>query len=141
VRSGSAWELVAPDDTLAARALVGGPRMQRGSLKATVTVTGGGLALIAQQVAPGRALVAELVPGEKARLVDLAGATVCTGDIVALPATGATATLAIGDGVTVTLDDTELLACDHEATDSGQWGLAALGKDARVAVTAITLKR
>jgi len=142
VRSAGAWELVAPDDTLAARALVGGPRMQRGSVKATVTVTGGGLALIAQQVAPDRALVAELVPGAPARLVDLAdGKIVCTGDTVVLPATGATATLAIGDGVTVTLDDTELLACDHEATDSGQWGLAALGPNARVAVTAITLKR
>jgi hypothetical protein len=142
VRSAGTWQLVAPPGGgLAARALVGGPRMQRGLLDATVTVVGG-LALIAQQVTRARALVAELAPGEKARLVRLAdGMIVCTGDVVTLPAGGTTVTLAVDDRVSVTVAGATVLDCDYAATDVGQWGLAAFGDGSRLSVTAITLTR
>jgi hypothetical protein len=143
VTRGAEWLLTSPDDTLAARALVGGPRLVRGSIKVTVTVATGGLALIAQQVAPGRALVAHLVTGEPARLEQLGSGTVCTGSIVTLPgpATATVATLAITDRVTVRVDGEVVLACDHAATTAGAWGVAASGVGARIAVATVTVAR
>ncbi|HEU0036351.1 MAG TPA: hypothetical protein VFQ53_37320 [Kofleriaceae bacterium] len=135
------WVLTAPDDALTARALVGGPRMQRGSVRAIVNVQAGGLALIAQQVTPGRALVAHLVPGEQARVEQLASGTVCTGDPVELPANPVTATLEVGDGITVRLGDTVVLACNERATDVGAWGVAADGAGSRIAVATVTVAR
>jgi hypothetical protein len=132
------WVLTSPDDTLAARALLGGPRMRRGSLKVTATVQAGGLALIAQQVAFDRALVAHLVSGEPVRLEQLGTGTVCTGDQITLPAGAITVTLEIGDGVTVRLGADTVLACDHVATETGAWGVAASGAGARVAIATVT---
>ena len=135
------WVLTAPDDTLSARALVGGPRMRRGSVKATVTVTAGGVALIAQQTAPSSALVARLHPGEPARLERPDGTTVCTGAEVALPANAFIAALEVGDGVRITIDDLQVLACEHVAAETGAWGVAASGTGARVAVATVTVAR
>jgi hypothetical protein len=134
------WVLTAADD-LGARALAGGPRMRRGSVKATVTVTAGGLALIAQQTSPTRALVARIHPGEPARLERPDGTVACSGSVVELPSIAFVATLAVGDGVRVTIDDTDVLACDHVASDSGAWGVAASGIGARIAVATVTVAR
>ncbi|MEJ7600318.1 MAG: hypothetical protein WKG01_20580 [Kofleriaceae bacterium] len=135
------WILIAPDDTLSARALAGGPRMRRGSVKATVTVSAGGLALIAQQTSPESALVARLQPGELARLERPDGTTACTGTEVAFPALAFIAALEVGDGVRVTIDDVEVLACEHVAAETGAWGVAASGAGARVAVATVTVAR
>ena len=135
------WVLTAADETLSARALVGGPRMRRGSVKATVTVTSGGLALIAQQDRANPGLVARLHSGEPARLERPDGTVACTGSVVELPTIAFIATLAVGDGVRVTIDDTEVLACDHIAADTGAWGVAASGTGARIAVATVTVAR
>jgi len=143
VTRGTGWVLTAPDDTLVARALVGGPRLARGSITTTVTVDTGGVALIAQQVAPDRALVAHLVAGEPARLEQLGTGTVCTGSIVTLatPPTATVATLVVGGGVRVTVDNEVVLACDHAATTAGAWGVAASGAGARITVATVTVAR
>jgi hypothetical protein len=137
------WVLSAPaiDDTLTARALLGGPRLERGSIKVTVNVDAGGFALIAQQVAPDRALVAHLVPGELARLEQLGTGTVCTGSTVELPAGAVVATLVVDDGVSVKIGDAVVLSCSHRAAATGAWGIAASGAGARIAVANVTVAR
>ena len=135
------WVLTAPDNTLSARALVGGPRLRRGSVKATVTVTAGGLALIAQQTSPANALVARIHPGEPVRLERPDGTIACSGAVVELPSIAFVAALVIGDGVRVTIDDVEVLACDHVAPETGAWGVAASGTGARIAVATVTVAR
>jgi hypothetical protein len=142
------WLLSAPDDALTARALVGGPRTATGSVRASVHVRAGGVALIAQQTAPGQALVAELVAGQPPRLVQLAGGTarpVCS-HAPALaafdPAVPVTLRLSISDhDARLALDDREILACDLIATDRGAWGVAALGAGAQIAVDSVTVAR
>jgi hypothetical protein len=144
------WVLRANDDTLAARALVGGPRMRRGSVRASVEVQSGGLALIAQQVAPNRALVAHLVPGEKARLEQLGTGTLCTGSMVDT-LVKVTATMTIGTEVQVTLQDASdtspmpvvqtVLSCDVPAPDTGAWGIAATGTGSQIDVATVTVAR
>jgi len=141
VTRGADWVLESRDDTLAARALVGGPRMRRGSIKVTVNVQAGGFALIAQQVAPGRALVAHLVPGEAARLEQLDDGTVCTGKLVTFPPGPVTATLVVDGGVTVRIGDAVVLACDHVAAETGAWGVAASPAGARIAVATVAVAR
>ena len=141
-RSGTGWELIAIDPL--ARALVGGPRSATGSVLATVRVGAGGVALIAQQVGPGRALVAELAPGTASRLVRLGGDVLCSGrPVPALaPAVAVSLRLAIDHGrARVTLDAAELLSCALDATERGAWGVAALGAGARVAVDTVTVAR
>ncbi len=143
-RNATEWVLAGDD---LARALVGGPRIASGSVNATVRVRGGGVALIAQQVGPGNALVAELAPGAAARLVRLdAGGprTICSGKVVGGfdPVTAVTARLAVAGGVArLTLDGVELLACDVDPGERGAWGVAALGTGARVAVDTVTVAR
>ncbi|MGE0872462.1 MAG: hypothetical protein AB7P03_28160 [Kofleriaceae bacterium] len=145
VTRGPDWLLTA--STELARALVGGPRMVAGSVNATVRVHAGGVGLIAQQTASGRALLAELVPGLPARLVRIAGDAIeplCTGSTVEPfdPATAITVRLAItSGGVRLTRDEAEILACDLEATDRGAWGIAAVGIAAQLAVDTITVAR
>jgi hypothetical protein len=142
------WRLTAPDDALTARALVGGPRIASGSVRAIVQVRQGGVALIAQQRAPGQAIVAELAPGQPPRLVRLdAGSehTVCSPPptLAAFdPAIAVTLRLAISDhDARLSIDDREILACDLVATDRGSWGIASLGAGAQVVVDSVTVAR
>jgi hypothetical protein len=142
----ASWVLTSPDDALSARALIGGPRMARGTMTATLGVVSGGFALIAQQTAPGRALVAHVVPGEPLRIEVLGAASggdsiVCTGAPVALPANPVLAALEIGDGIIVRLNDTVELSCDHQAGVSGAWGVAADGAGAQLDVATVTVAR
>jgi hypothetical protein len=142
------WRLHAPEDALTARALVGGPRMATGSVRAIVSVRAGGVALIAQQTAPGHAIVAELVPGAPPRLVQLDGGTehvVCNAP-PALDAFAAqvsvTLRLALSDhDARVSINDREVLACDLSATDRGAWGIASLGAGAELSVDSVTVAR
>jgi hypothetical protein len=142
------WRLTAPDDALTARALVGGPRMAIGSVRAIVHVHQGGVALIAQQLGPGQAIVAELAPGQPLRLVRLDGGaahTVCSPP-PALgpfdPASPVTLRLAISDhDARLSINETEVLVCDLVATDRGSWGIASLGAGAQVAVDSVTVAR
>jgi len=133
-----AWVLTSPGDLLTARGLVGGPRNATGSLRATVHVRAGGVALIAQQVAPGQAIVAELAPDQPARLVRLAAGVeqpLCSGNPVDAfdPQSPVTLALAITEhDATVTRSDATLLHCSLSAAERGAWGIAALGGGARV---------
>lgn len=143
-----AWLLTAPGDALTARALVGGPRMATGSVRAIVHVRAGGVALIAQQTAPGQAIVAELAPGQPPGLVQLgegARRPVCSRPPVLAtfdPAIAVTLRFSISDhGARLSIDDREVLACDLVATDRGAWGLAALGAGAQIAVDSVTVAR
>jgi hypothetical protein len=149
-RSAQGIVLTAPDDSLSARALVGGPRMTTGRVTASVRVTSGGVALIAQQLGPGRALVAHVVPGAALSIERLDGAartTTCSGAIVApFDAAGATIALDVhGGSATVSVDGVTLLACDlardADAGDRGQWGVAADGVGAIVEVVTIATSR
>jgi len=143
-----AWQLTAPGDALTARALVGGPRMATGSVRAIVRVRQGGVALIAQQRAPGQAIVAELTPGQPPRLVRLddgTAQTVCSPP-PALdafdPATTVTLRLSISDhDARLSINERELLACAVVATDRGSWGVASLGAGAQVVVDSVTVAR
>lgn len=135
------WVLTSPDDGLAARALFGGPRMARGSVKATVNVLTGGFALIAQQTAPGKALVAHVLPGEPLRLEVLGDGVVCTGPAVTLPANPITGILEVADGVTVRINDVVALSCNHQAGTTGAWGVAADGAGAQIQVATVTVDR
>jgi hypothetical protein len=149
--SRSAGELVltAPDASLAARVLVGGPTMATGTVSASVRVRTGGVALIAQQLGPGRALVAELVPGQPARIERLdAGHASVLASGAAVPEfdpTGATISLDVhGHLATVTANGASVsadLTGDLYAADRGPWGIAADGPGAVVEVTTITVTR
>ena len=143
-RGQPAYVLSAPGEALSARALVGGVRTATGSVSAVVHVLAGGLALIAQQDAPGHAMVAELAPGAAPRLVQLEAGRVreiCAGAPLPPfdPLAGASVRLAISDhDARLTIDEREVLACSVVATVRGAWGLAALGTGARVVVDSVT---
>jgi len=148
VASPPAWLLTAPGDALTARALVGGPRMATGSVRAIVHVLAGGVALIAQQTGPGQAIVAELVPGQPPRLVQLDAGNrreVCSHPpMLAAFGPGAPVTLRLSlsdHDARLSIDDGEVLACDLVATDRGSWGIASLGAGAQVAVDSVTVAR
>jgi hypothetical protein len=144
-RGDGGWILSARGDELTARALVGGPRMQAGSVSAVVHVLAGGVALIAQQTGPGAALVAELAPGAPPRLVQLAAGTatpLCTATEPLNPADAVAVRLAITDaGATLTVGERDVLACAVARQARGAWGVAALGAGARVAVDSVTVAR
>jgi hypothetical protein len=142
------WVLAAPSGELA-RALVGGPRASSGAVRAVVRVRAGGVALIAQQQAPGQALVGELLPGAPARIVRLAGAgarVLCSGAAVPAldPATPAIVSLSVAAGrAALVAGAVTLAACALEGSPRGAWGVAALGGDgpAQVAVETVTVSR
>ena len=139
------WQLTASDDI--ARALVGGPRSTNGSVGATLRVREGGIGFIARHLGPGQELVAELVPGTAARLVQRAGGTsrtVCTGNQVPEldPMTSVTARFEVSSSsARIVLADAELLSCDVDGGERGAWGIAAIGAGARVAVDTVTVAR
>lgn len=145
-RGSMRWELAAAPGELA-RALVGGPRLAAGSVRAVVRVRRGGVALIAQQQAPGQALLGELDPGAPARIVRLAGADAriaCTGAAVAPfePDTGATVTLAVDGGrATLSRDGAQLAACELDGSVRGAWGVAALGGEVQVDTVTVSRAR
>jgi len=122
--------------------------MATGSVRAIVHVRTGGVALIAQQTAPGRAIVAEVVADQPPRLVQLDGGAehvVCSHPPVVAafdPATPVTLRLSISDrDARLSIDDREVLACDLVATDRGAWGVASLGTGAQIAVDSVTVAR
>jgi hypothetical protein len=129
----SSWILTASPDAPMARALVGGPRLLTGSIRAVVTVTAGGVALIAQQTGPGQAMFAELVPGEPARLVRLeAGArrVVCQATSAIAPFEPAPVVLRLvidERSARLVFDDNDVLSCALAGGERGAWGVAALG--------------
>jgi hypothetical protein len=126
--------LTATDDSLTARGLVGGPRLASGTLTASVVVASGGVALIAQQTGPGRALVARLVPGEPARIERHDGVTttvLCTGQIVSATDLGQALSIRVAnDMVTASVGSTARVSCglstDPIASEAGVWGIAAI---------------
>jgi len=129
-----------------ARVLVGGTRTISGTVSASARVIAGGVALIAQQTGPGRAIVGRLVPGELARITRADGTT-CTGaavlsDELTLPVSlaisGHTATLAVGAVGSATTK----ASCDlPDAGERGAWGLAAAGDGAQIDVGPVTVTR
>jgi hypothetical protein len=148
-RSTGGFVLESADDDLHARALVGGPRMARGSISAIVRVESGGVALIAQQSGPGRALVGRLVPGEPARILALDGGTtqiLCTGTAVSdgdlmtpvsLAITGDIARLSVGAAGAAIVKAT----CAVPTSERGAWGIAAAGAGARIELGPVTVER
>lgn len=148
-RTNGNYVLQTTDDDLHARALVGGPKLARGSISAIVHAEAGGVALIAQQTGPGRALVGRLVPGEPARILALGGGTtqsLCTGTAVtdaeiAGPVTFAIsediARLSVGPAGAATVKAT----CAVPTSARGAWGLAAAGANARLDVGPVTVER
>lgn len=148
-RASGQFVLVGSDIELGARALVGGPRIAQGSISAIVRVTGGGVALIAQQVGPGQYLAARLVPGEPARVVQRAAGAdtvLCSGVAITDADLTQPLTLAITDGVaTVSVGPsgaaTVKATCEAPTVDRGSWGLAAIGIGATVDVGPVTVAR
>ena len=142
VTRGMKWVLATGADAFA-RALVGGPRLANGTLRLVATVEAGGVGIVAQQTGPGRALIAELVPGAAARIATLDGVTSCKGDVVAPfdAETPATIILEVADDrVRLVREGVELVACDVVG-EPGAWGVAAIGPGARVAVETVSLVR
>lgn len=143
VTRGADWVLATGGEPLA-RALVGGPRMANGSLRLVASVEAGGVGIVAQQTGPGRALIAEVVPGARARLKLLDGGTettLCSGDTV--EPFGETVELVLDfadDTARLRRDGAELVECDVVGV-AGAWGVAAIGVGARVAVETISLVR
>ncbi len=148
-RTGGRLVLASSADDYRARVLVGGPRLADGSVSASVRVQAGGVALIAQQMGPGHALVGRLVPGEPARIEQLdAGTTktLCSGSAVSDADVAVPVTLSIADGV-ATLSvgangsGTAKISCAVPTSDRGAWGVAAAGANARVDVGPVTVAR
>jgi hypothetical protein len=140
---GSPLTLSAPADDLTARALVGGVRTATGTVSAAVAISTtqpGGVALIAQQTAPGSLLDVKLVPGEtpviERRIAgaitplcssgSIAAADFAMGVAFTVTATTATATLVKSQTTIVSCD----LASDPGAGAVGQWGIAATANGA-----------
>lgn len=131
-----------------ARALVGGPRAAAGSVSATVRVELGGVALLAQQLGPGQALVAELAGDQGVQVVRLAedGRRVLCSAASPLaafdPAIAVRLRLEVRDGqARLSINEQEVLACAAPGDDRGQWGVASLGAGARVVVDLVTVAR
>jgi hypothetical protein len=145
---GAAWQLAAPADGAIARALVGGPRMAVGSVVANVHVLAGGVALIARQTGPGDALVARMIPGSPAQLVQIAGSAervVCSAASAVAPfdpAAQVALRLTLTDhDAQLTRDDTTVVTCSLPAGDRGAWGIASLGVGAQLTVDVVTVTR
>ncbi len=148
VTPASPWQLAAPADGTMARALIGGPRMATGSVTASAHVLAGGVALIARQTGPGDALVARLVPGSPAQLVQLAGGAervVCSASDAVPPfdpGTQVALRLTLTDhDAQLTRGDAAVLTCSLPAGARGAWGIASLGVGAQLTVDVVTVTR
>lgn len=154
-RSGGRLTLMAPSGSvgdITALAMVGGPRLATGTITANVRVTSaGGVALVAQQTAAARALVAHLVAGQPARIERRSGATtvvLCTGstittDDLALPlqlvVTEDRVTASVGNAPTTAKVSCDLPS-DIAPAERGSWGIAATDGGV-VEIAAITVSR
>lgn len=136
---------------LSARVLVGGPRVATATMTAAVRVASqGGVALIAQQTAPARALVAVLVVGQPARVERRLGAesaVLCTGAAVTAEDLALPLQLVVHrDRVTASVGSSPIakVSCDFSrdviAAEPGMWGIAAVA-EAVVDVVAVTVAR
>lgn len=136
---------------LTARALVGGPRIATGTLTALVRIASpGGVALIAQQTAPSRALVARLVVGQPARVERLQGAkssVFCSGAMITVEDLASPLQLVVrADRITVSVGTPPVtrVGCDVSSemgvAERGSWGIAAID-GAMVEVAAVTVSR
>jgi hypothetical protein len=125
-----------------ARVLVGGTRMATGVVSTNVKVTAGGVELIAQQTAPGRAIYGRLVPGEHAQILRADGSA-CTGAAVTADDLTLSLSLAItGHSATLSVADVAKATCDlPDAGVRGAWGLAAAGDGAQIDVGPVTVTR
>jgi hypothetical protein len=147
---GASMTLTAAGD-LTSRALVGGIRTATGSITATLSLgASAGVALIAEQTAPGSLLDVQLVPGQTPvieRRVAGAITTLCSSGSIT------SAELATGVGLTVTSTtvtatfsqaQTPILSCsvagDPGAGTVGQWGIAAIGTGA-ITVSSVIASR
>ncbi len=145
VSRANGWQLAAADGI--ARALVGGPRVARGTVAATIRVREGGAGLVARHLGPGQELVAELSPGTPARLVERIAGTaraLCTGKLVPVfdPMVSVVARLEVTSGsARVVVADEELVSCDVDGDERGAWGVIALGAGARVVIDTVTVAR
>ncbi|HEY5926823.1 MAG TPA: hypothetical protein VIV11_34285 [Kofleriaceae bacterium] len=148
-RTGSRFVLESDADEYRGRALLGGPRISEGSVTVAATAEAGGIALIAQQTGPGHALVGRLVPGEPARIEQLAGGTtetLCSGQAVTAADLAGAVTLTISDG-TATLGVGTVgsviarVSCAVPTIERGAWGVAAAGANARIDIGAVTVGR
>jgi len=136
------FTLTAPDDNLTARALVGGPRLAVGSLDASLANVTGGVALIAQETGPSRALVARLVIGQPARIDRYTGSTLttlCTGAMVTADDFTALHFAVTADSVSAAAGMVTLVSCDFSkdpiAPEAGSWGVAAVANGSLDVVT------
>ncbi|HET9989061.1 MAG TPA: hypothetical protein VFQ65_11075 [Kofleriaceae bacterium] len=134
--------LTAPDDNLTARVLVGGPRLAVGTLDASLANVTAGVALIAQQTGPSRALAARLVIGEAAQIVRYSGSTrttLCSGATVTAGDFTALHLVVTGDSVTVAAGMVTKVSCDFTkdpiAPEAGAWGIAAIANGSLDVVT------
>ena len=136
------FTLTAPDDNLTARALVGGPRLAVGTLDASLANVTGGVALIAQETGPSRALVARLVIGQPARIDRYTGSTLttlCTGAVVTADDFSALHFVVGSDSVTASAGMVTKVSCDFAkdpiAPEAGSWGVAAIANGSLDVVT------
>jgi len=125
-----------------ARVVVGGTRMVTGVVSTAVKATAGGVELIAQQTAPGRAILGRLVPGERAQIIRADGSA-CTGAAVTADDLTLQLSLSItGGSATLSVADVAKASCDlPEAGERGAWGLAAAGDGAQIDVGPVTVTR
>jgi len=134
--------LTAPDDNPTARALVGGPRLAVGTLDASLANVTAGVALIAQETGPSRALVARLVIGEAARIDRYTGSTLttlCSGATVTAGDFTALHFVVTADSVSAAAGTVTKVSCDYAkdpiAPEAGSWGIAAIANGSLDVVT------
>ena len=141
-RGPNQFTLTAPDDNLTARALVGGPRLTVGTLDASLGNVTAGVALIAQETGPSRALVARLEIGQPARIDRYIGSTLvtlCSGAMVTADDFTALHYVVTSDNVTASAGMVPLVSCDFSrdpiAPEAGSWGIAAIANGSLDVVT------
>lgn len=125
-----------------ARVLVGGTRMTTGTLATTVKATAGGVELIAQQTAPGQAILGRLVPGEHAQILRADGSGCSGAEVTAEDLTLSLSLSITGGSATLSVADVAKASCElPDAGVRGAWGLAAAGDGAQIDVGPLTVTR
>ena len=105
-------------------------------------LTFAGVALIAQETGPSRALVARLVIGQPARIDRYVGSTLvtlCSGATVTADYFTALHYVVTSDSITASSGMVALVSCDFSrdpiAPDAGSWGIAAIANGSLDVVT------
>jgi hypothetical protein len=122
--------------------------MASGSVQVSARVDGG-IALIGQQLGPGRALVGHLHAGAPARIDRIHDGnvtTLCEGEMPALPGGNIAVDVALtvaGQSATLSLAHEPLASCALDAFggDAGAWGMAPDGTGAKITVFTVTATR